>query len=72
VTVEETDDGGGGGGGSGFGPAGVAFETGVQPGNGTVTITYDPAAGGCEVPTPAPAPAPAPAAAVVVTPRFTG
>jgi hypothetical protein len=37
-----TDDGGGGGGGSGLGPAGVAFETGVQTGDGLVTITYDP------------------------------
>jgi hypothetical protein len=30
----------GGGGGSGFGPAGVSFETGVRLGNGVVTITY--------------------------------
>jgi Glycine rich protein len=37
-----TDDGGGGGGGSGFGPAGVAFETGVQTGDGVVTISWDP------------------------------
>ena len=33
--------GGGGGGGSGFGPAGVVFETGPQAGNGKVVITYD-------------------------------
>jgi hypothetical protein len=30
----------GGGGGSGFGPAGVAFETGVREGDGLITITY--------------------------------
>jgi hypothetical protein len=36
-----TSDGGGGGGGSGFGPAGTTFETGVQAGDGAVTITYD-------------------------------
>ena len=38
----------GGGGGSGFGPAGVAFQTGVQAGNGAVSITYDPAVETCE------------------------
>ncbi len=43
-----TDDGGGGGGGSGLGPAGVAFETGVQSGNGLVTITYDTEAATCD------------------------
>ena len=59
----ETDKGGGGGGGSGFGPAGVAFETGVQSGDGVVTITFDPDAGGC----PAPG-----VVAVVAEPRFTG
>ncbi len=52
----ETDDGGGGGGGSGFGPAGVAFETGVQAGDGLVTISWDPD----EV------------SAVCLAPRFTG
>jgi hypothetical protein len=52
----------GGGGGSGFGPAGVAFETGVREGDGVVTITYDPDAGGC----------PQAVAAVVAEPRFTG
>lgn len=31
---------GGGGGGSGYGPAGVVFETGVQTGDGKVIITY--------------------------------
>jgi hypothetical protein len=36
-----TSDAGGGGGGSGFGPAGVSYETGVQAGDGVVTITYD-------------------------------
>jgi hypothetical protein len=55
---------GGGGGGSGVGPAGVAFETGVQSGDGVVTITYDPDAGSC--------PAAAAAIAVIVEPRFTG
>jgi hypothetical protein len=30
----------GGGGGSGFGPAGVAFETGVRSGHGAVSISY--------------------------------
>ncbi len=32
--------GGGGGGGSGYGPAGVVFETGVRSGDGQVIITY--------------------------------
>jgi hypothetical protein len=41
-----------GGGGSGYGPAGVIFETGVRTGNGTVTITYDTATDSCpETPT---------------------
>jgi hypothetical protein len=31
---------GGGGGGSGFGPAGVVFQSGVRSGNGEVTVTY--------------------------------
>ena len=52
-----TNNGGGGGGGSGFGPAGVAFETGVQEGDGFVSITYDPALQTCPI---------------VVEPRFTG
>jgi Glycine rich protein len=64
ATEAEDDGGGGGGGGSGVGPAGVAFETGVREGDGVVTITYDPDAGGC--------PAAAAAIAVVVEPRFTG
>jgi len=34
----------GGGGGSGFGPPGVVFETGVNTGDGFVTISYDPPA----------------------------
>jgi hypothetical protein len=59
----ESDGGGGGGGGSGSGPAGVAFETGVRSGDGVVTISFDPEAGGC----PAPG-----AVAVVAEPRFTG
>jgi hypothetical protein len=42
----------------------VAFETGVQSGDGVVTITYDPDAGSC--------PAAAAAIAVIVEPRFTG
>lgn len=64
---EEPDDagGGGGGGGSGFGPAGAVSENGVQAGDGAVTITYDPEAGGCPV-------EPEPAAAVPVAPRFAG
>ncbi|MDQ6853216.1 MAG: hypothetical protein M3046_05910, partial [Actinomycetota bacterium] len=62
----EEDGGAGGGGGSGFGPAGVAFETGVREGDGVLTITFDPDTGGC------PGPAPAPVAAVVAQPRFTG
>jgi len=32
--------GSGGGGGSGFGPAGVQFQTGVRPGSGQVAITF--------------------------------
>jgi hypothetical protein len=51
----------GGGGGSGFGPAGVALETGVRHSDGVVTITFDPDVGGCAVAQP-----------VVATPRFTG
>ena len=45
------DDGGGGGGGSGFGPAGVAFETGVNDGDGSLLISWDPVAdpGACLV-----------------------
>ncbi|HSH59258.1 MAG TPA: hypothetical protein VK988_06365, partial [Acidimicrobiales bacterium] len=38
------------------GPAGAAFETGVNEGGGAVTITFDPAAGGCPAPAPAPSP----------------
>ena len=34
------ENGGGGGGGSGHGPPGTTFQTGVQSGNGVVTITY--------------------------------
>jgi hypothetical protein len=64
------NNGGGGGGGSGFGPAGVAFETGIREGDGVAAITYDPAAGGCPAPEPEPAPAPAPV--VVAAARFTG
>lgn len=60
-----TGGGGGGGGGSGFGPAGAVSENGVQAGDGAVTITYDPEAGGCPV-------EPEPAAAVPVSPRFAG
>ena len=60
-----TDDGGGGGGGSGFGPSGVAFETGVQEGDGFVTISYDPATDSCPPPAAAPA-------AIELVPRFTG
>jgi hypothetical protein len=60
-----SEAGGGGGGGSGFGPAGVAFETGVREGDGVVTITYDPAAGGCPESVPT-------VVTVVAEPRFTG
>jgi hypothetical protein len=60
----ETDDAGGGGGGSGFGPADVEFETGVREGDGVVTITFDPDAGGCPVEQQV--------TAVVAEPRFTG
>jgi hypothetical protein len=62
----QSEGGAGGGGGSGFGPAGVAFETGVREGDGVLTITFEPDTGGC------PGPAPAPVAAVVAQPRFTG
>ena len=51
--------GAGGGGGSGFGPAGTAFETGVQEGDGTVTLSWTPGTG-CVV------------EAIVVEPTFTG
>lgn len=63
--------GGGGGGGSGFGPAGVAFETGVHAGAGVVTIAPDPAVPCSSSPlvplVPGVAPAP-----LLVTPTFTG
>lgn len=48
------------GGGSGFG---TILETGVQEGDGLVTITYDAAANTCGAPAPSPVP---------VEPRFTG
>jgi Bacterial Ig-like domain (group 3)/Glycine rich protein len=35
---------GSGGGGSGFGPAGVVFQTGIRSGNGLITVTYTPTA----------------------------
>jgi hypothetical protein len=38
--------GNGGGGGPGFAPAGVAFHTDVRSGDGVVTITFVPDAGG--------------------------
>ena len=40
VTYTKLD--GGAGGGSGFGPAATTFQTGVNVGNGMVTITYTP------------------------------
>jgi hypothetical protein len=52
----------GGGCGSSSGAAGTVFQTGVNSGNGQVTITFDPATDACPV---------APAA-VIVTPKFTG
>lgn len=45
-----------GGGGSGFGPAGVAFQTGVREGHGLVVITYPPDA---SAPTASPTQSPA-------------
>jgi hypothetical protein len=51
--------GGGGGGGSGFTPNGTGLVQGVQTGNGQVTITFDPAAGGCP-------------ASAVISAQFTG
>jgi hypothetical protein len=64
----DSDDGGGGGGGSGFGPAGVTFETGVNEGDGSVTLTWtvDPGCGD----TPTTSASTQPAAAV--RPTFTG
>ena len=73
VTVEALGAGGGGGGGGGdsaagsgaggggssAGPAGTTFETGVNDGDGEVTITYEPDPVGCPSP-------------VAVAPRFTG
>ena len=44
--------GAGGGGGSSYGPAGTTFTSGAQSGDGQVTISYDPAAGGCPDTTP--------------------
>jgi hypothetical protein len=68
---EDTDDGGGGGGGSGFGPAGVVFETGVQEGDGVVELTWTVEPGCDDQPTTTTTAAPA-AAAATVAPRFTG
>jgi len=64
----ESDDGGGGGGGSGFGPTGVTFETGVNEGDGSVTLTWtvDP---GCGEETTTTTPA---TQAAAVRPTFTG
>jgi uncharacterized repeat protein (TIGR01451 family) len=42
-TFQANDGAGGGGGGSGFGPGGVVLASGVQVGNGELTITYTPA-----------------------------
>jgi hypothetical protein len=64
----ESDDGGGGGGGSGFGPAGTVFETGVNEGDGGVTLTWT-AEPGCDA---QPTTTAAPAAAAETRPRFTG
>ncbi len=71
---DESDDGGGGGGGSGFGPAGVTFETGVQNGDGMVELTWTVEPGCADQPsttTTTTTAAPA-AAAAAVAPRFTG
>jgi hypothetical protein len=64
---------GGGGGGSGFTPDGTGLTVGGRTGDGEVTITFDPAAGGCPPPGPEPGPG-QPGAAVPVTAaaRFTG
>ncbi|WP_180357032.1 DUF11 domain-containing protein [Streptomyces sp. TLI_146] len=40
---------GGGGGGSGYGPTGTVFHTGVRSGDGSVTLTYTPAAADIDV-----------------------
>ena len=65
--------GGGGGGGSSVGPPGSMFETGVREGDGAVTITFDPEAGGCpQDPGLAAVPVAAVPVAVVTVPRFTG
>jgi hypothetical protein len=40
VGPEDISGSGGGGAGSGFGPAGVAYEAGVNAGEGSVLITY--------------------------------
>jgi hypothetical protein len=64
----ESDDGGGGGGGSGFGPAGTVFETGVNEGDGAVTLSWT-AEPGCDA---APTTTAAPASAAETRPRFTG
>lgn len=58
---------GAGAGGSGFTPDGTGMTNGVHTGNGEVTITFDPANGGCPAPGDADAAAPVNAA-----PRFTG
>ena len=58
--------GAGGGGGSSSGPLGSTFETGVRDGDGVITITFDPEAGGC------PPDGGMVAVAVVAAPRFTG
>jgi hypothetical protein len=65
---EESDDGGGGGGGSGFGPAGVSFQTGVNDGDGAVTLTWTVEPGCGDAPTTSASTQPAAA----VRPTFTG
>ena len=51
-TLSLPGDEGGGGGGSGFTPDGSGLVTGINQGDGTVTITYDPAADACTTPPP--------------------
>jgi hypothetical protein len=65
----ESDDGGGGGGGSGFGPAGTVFETGVNEGDGAVTLSWTAEPGCDETPT---TPTPSAQPAAETRPRFTG
>jgi hypothetical protein len=67
-----SDGGAGGGGGSAFGPAGATFASGVQAGDGLITLTFEPGATPTSTTAMSLAPAAAAARPVAASPRFTG